>query len=182
MRYTLRIMSAHRICEWSCFILTAYSCLDNGFPVVYMTYMSHICVVSTLSVCCWHTQMINFKYFHKTQSHYDFGSRTPGRIQLRCIVFWVVVSWGLPALGPVPLAIFYRFLKFHQNLKCCGLRYTPPLTTIYCKLHDSATVVMCAKFVEIGWAYFKLEHPKVWSNSKEIPLVARGPGRRVFGG
>ena len=80
MRYTLHILSVHCLCEWSCFILTAYSCLDNGFPVAYMTYMSHIYVVSALSVRCWQTQIINFKYFHKTQTHYDFGSRTPRRI------------------------------------------------------------------------------------------------------
>ena len=49
-------------------------------------------------------------------------------------------------LAPVPLTIFRSNLKFDQNLECSSLKCVLPITTKFCTLHDSVTVVTCAKF------------------------------------
>ena len=103
MRYTLHIMSSHRICEWSCLLFTAYSSPNKGVSLVDITYMSHMCMMNAISVRGCQTQFTNWKYFRKTQSQYGLGSRTHGRIWLSCTVslccvltspeLWVFCGW-----------------------------------------------------------------------------------------
>ena len=49
-------------------------------------------------------------------------------------------------LAPVPLSIFRSNSKFDENSKHPGVKYTRPITTIFCTRHDSVTVVTCAKY------------------------------------
>ena len=48
--------------------------------------------------------------------------------------------------APVPLSIFRSNSKFDENSKHSSVRYTRPVTTIFCTRHDSVTVVTCAQF------------------------------------
>ena len=50
------------------------------------------------------------------------------------------------ALAPVPLSIFRSNSKFDENSKHSSVKYTRPITTIFCTRHDSVTVVTCAKY------------------------------------
>ena len=58
-------------------------------------------------------------------------------------VMWYVCSYDLV---PVPLSIFRSNLKFDENSERSSFEYTRPITTIFCKRHDSDTVVTCAKY------------------------------------
>ena len=49
-------------------------------------------------------------------------------------------------LAPVPLSIFRSNSKFDENSKHSNVKYTLPITTIFCTCHDSVTVVTCAKY------------------------------------
>ena len=49
-------------------------------------------------------------------------------------------------LAPVPLSIFRSNSKFDENSKHSSVKYTRPITTIFCTRHDSVTVVTCAKY------------------------------------
>ena len=49
--------------------------------------------------------------------------------------------------APVPLSIFRSNSKFDENSECSSFEYTRPITTIFCKRHDSDTVVTCAKYL-----------------------------------
>ena len=48
--------------------------------------------------------------------------------------------------APVPLSIFRSNSKFDENSKHSSVKYTWPITTIFCTRHDSVTVVTCAKY------------------------------------
>ena len=48
--------------------------------------------------------------------------------------------------APVPLSIFRSNSKFDENSKHFSVKYTRPITTIFCTRHDSVTVVTCAKY------------------------------------
>ena len=48
--------------------------------------------------------------------------------------------------APVPLSIFRSNSKFDENSKHSSVKYTRPITTIFCTRHDSVTVVTCAKY------------------------------------
>ena len=48
--------------------------------------------------------------------------------------------------APVPLRIFRSNSKFDENSKHSSVKYTWPITTIFCTRHDSVTVVTCAKY------------------------------------
>ena len=48
--------------------------------------------------------------------------------------------------APVPLSIFRSNSKFDENSKHSSVKYTRPVTTIFCTRHDSVTVVTCAKY------------------------------------
>ena len=48
--------------------------------------------------------------------------------------------------APVPLSIFRSNSKFDENSKHSSVKYTWPITTIFCTCHDSATVVTYAKY------------------------------------
>ena len=49
-------------------------------------------------------------------------------------------------LAPVPLSIFRSNSKFDENSERSSVKYTRPITTIFCTRHDSVTVVTCAKY------------------------------------
>ena len=49
-------------------------------------------------------------------------------------------------LAPVPLSIFRPNSKFDENSKHSSVKYTRPITTIFCTRHDSVTVVTCAEY------------------------------------
>ena len=49
-------------------------------------------------------------------------------------------------LAPVPLSIFRSNSKFDENSKHSSVKYTRPITTIFCTRHDSITVVTRAKY------------------------------------
>ena len=60
-----------------------------------------------------------------------------------------IKSWWPQPFGdmaPVPLSIFRSNSKFDENSKHSSVRYTRPITTIFCTHHDSVTVVTCAKY------------------------------------
>ena len=46
-------------------------------------------------------------------------------------------------LAPVPLSIFRSNLKFDENSKHSSVKYTRPITTIFCTRHDSVTKYRC---------------------------------------
>ena len=48
--------------------------------------------------------------------------------------------------APVPLSILRSNSKFDENSKHSSVKYTRPITTIFCTRHDSVTVVTCAKY------------------------------------
>ena len=47
--------------------------------------------------------------------------------------------------APVPQSIFRSNSKFDENSKYSSVKYTRPITPIFCTRHDSVTVVTCAK-------------------------------------
>ena len=47
---------------------------------------------------------------------------------------------------PVPLSIFRSNSKFDENSKHSSVKYTRPITAIFCTRHDSVTVVTSAKY------------------------------------
>ena len=53
---------------------------------------------------------------------------------------------GTTVQAPVPLNIFRSNSKFEENSKHSSVKYTRPITTIFCTRHDSVTVVTCAKY------------------------------------
>ena len=68
-------------------------------------------------------------------------------------------------------------IEFDQNLQCCGLKYTLPITTKFSTCHDSYTVVTNAKFrCDQLSIYFKLERAKFWSNFEFDRHSVRGTG------
>ena len=79
------------------------------------------------------------------QSHYPIAFPSGGDIVSRvhqtfCLLCCCKHYYAGQA--PVPLMIFWSNSKLYQNLQCSGL----------------------PNFVVIGWAYFKIEHYKFWSN------------------
>ena len=48
--------------------------------------------------------------------------------------------------APVPLSIFRSNSKFDENSKHSSVKYTRPITTIFCTRHDSVTLVTCAEY------------------------------------
>ena len=48
--------------------------------------------------------------------------------------------------APVPLSIFRSNSKFDENSKHSSVKYTRPITTMFCTRHDSVTVVTCATY------------------------------------
>ena len=79
-------------------------------------------------------------------------------------------------LAPVPLSIFRSNSKFDENSKHSSVKYTWPITTIFCTRHDSVTVVTCAKY-RCDRNYSVLNFHRI-SNSIEICLVGQAPDRR----
>ena len=67
-----------------------------------------------------------------------------------CTVHVHYRSYGVVApqlyQAPVPLSIFRSNSKFDENSKHSSVKYTRPITTIFCTRHDSVTVVTCAKY------------------------------------
>ena len=59
--------------------------------------------------------------------------------------------------APVPLSIFRSNSKFDENSKHYNVKYTRPITTIFCTRHDSVTVVSVQNIVVIGRVYSKLK-------------------------
>ena len=71
--------------------------------------------------------------------------------QLLIFAFWSFLRPFLPEasiglLTPVPLSIFRSNSKFDENSKHSSVKWTRPITTIFCTLHDSVIVMMCAKY------------------------------------
>ena len=56
-----------------------------------------------------------------------------------------LLSWRHD-MAPVPLSIFRSNSKFDENSKHSSVKYSRPITTIFCTRHDSVTVVTCAKY------------------------------------
>ena len=56
------------------------------------------------------------------------------------------VNPSQPDLAPVPLSIFRSNSKFDENSELSNFECTRSTTTIFCTLHDSDTVVTCAKY------------------------------------
>ena len=87
------------------------------------------------------------------ESIYPYHS---GLLHWHCVIIWLPQRQGIspkrdmdrlvPYQTPVPLTIFRSNSQFHQNLPCSGLKYTLPITTKFCTLHDIVTVLTCAKF------------------------------------
>ena len=86
--------------------------------------------------------------------------------------------------------------KFDQNLQCSGLKCAQPITTKSCTRHDSIIVLTFARcrcedsgdLCKISlWSADYIMNKNIlkshWiSNSIEIPLVGRAPGRAILGG
>ena len=84
--------------------------------------------------------------------------------------------------APVPLSIFRSNSKFDENSKHSSVKYTRPITTIFCTRHDSVTVVTCAKYrcdrssifyTRVFWIF---ETTAFWIFI-ELCLVGQAPGR-----
>ena len=54
--------------------------------------------------------------------------------------------WNVLMPGARPLSIFRSNSKFDENSKHSSVKYTRPITTIFCTRYDSVTVVTCAKY------------------------------------
>ena len=61
-----------------------------------------------------------------------------------CVPF--CLPCATPDQAPVPLSIFRSNSKFDENSKHSSVKYTRPITTIFCTRHDNVTVVTCAKY------------------------------------
>ena len=61
------------------------------------------------------------------------------------VVHGDVMTWKR-FLAPVPLSIFRSNSKFDEKSKHSSVKYTRPITAIFCTRHDSVTVVTCAKY------------------------------------
>ena len=85
-------------------------------------------------------RLSNIKTMQKfsTQSHILDTSRN-------LAARYLTVKW-MKALAPVPLSIFRSNSKFDENSNHSSVKYTLPITTIFCTRHDSVTVVTCAKY------------------------------------
>ena len=57
-----------------------------------------------------------------------------------------IAAANMNTQAPVPLSIFRSNSKFDENSNHSSVKYTRPITTIFCTRHDSATVVTCAKY------------------------------------
>ena len=57
-----------------------------------------------------------------------------------------MVYMDLYVQAPVPLSIFRSNSKFDENSKHSSVKYTRPITAIFCTRHDSITVVTCANY------------------------------------
>ena len=68
-----------------------------------------------------------------------------GVVKICLLPFFNVASLKLDQ-APVPLSIFRSNSKFDENSKHSSVKYTRPITTIFCTRHDSVTVVTCAKY------------------------------------
>ena len=104
------------------------------------------------------------------------------RTKSKIIMFLVSSCSGLctnhSSLAPFPLSIFRLNSKFDENSKHSSVKYTRPITTIFCTRHDSVIVVTCKISlwsVEYIRNYSILNVHRI-SNSIEICLVGRAPG------
>ena len=94
-------------------------------------------------------QYVNFHYWHTVQTTTKYDKMWilyifPG---LYCNVLQAGIVIMEPEVeqAPVPLSIFRSNSKFDENSKHSSVKYTRPITTIFCTRHDSVTVVTCAK-------------------------------------
>ena len=81
-----------------------------------------------------------------------------------------------PYLAPVPLSIFRSNSKFDENSKHSSVKYTRPITTIFCTRHDSVTVVTCAKYRCDRSSIFKTRTFWIFIEL----LVGRAPGKLLI--
>ena len=49
-----------------------------------------------------------------------------------------------------------------------------------CSTESNEILHTLQNFIVIGWAFFKLEHSKFWSNSIKIPSVGQGPWQQCI--
>ena len=102
--------------------------------------------------CCLESKIINIKLkksFKKVPGPPPnlsaSGWRTGSNLE-HCFNHWRVIMVVAGGLAPVPLSIFRSNSKFDENSKHSSVKYTRPITTIFCTRHDSVTVVTCAKY------------------------------------
>ena len=98
---------------------------------------------------CWFTQgtvvLILINIVRNNDIAVDLGLHNQCRpiATLNCVKYLPHYSLYL---APVPLSIFRSNSKFDENSKHSSVKYTRPITTIFCTRHDSVTVVTCAKY------------------------------------
>ena len=85
---------------------------------------------------CWHRVTLS-EYDNNHLKRHDSHPLT---------LFYIQSLWHNFVLAPVPLSIFRSNSKFDENSKHSSVKYTRPITTIFCTRHDSVTVVTCAKY------------------------------------
>ena len=110
-------------------------------------YFAHVTTV-TLSWRVQNIVVIGCVYFalecFEFSSNFEFDrnmlSGTGARPQVGCPRLSCI------GLAPVPLSIFRSNSKFDENSKHSSVKYTRPITTIFCTRHDSVTVVTCVKY------------------------------------
>ena len=106
---------------------------------------SHILQWRHMSVMASHITG-NSTFCWKASSHWQ---QKATKFCITCPLWWEspdehwIHMWNQ---APVPLSIFRSTSKFDENSKHSSVKYTRPITTIFCTLHDSVTVVTCAKY------------------------------------
>ena len=116
--------------------LTIVTCTPNPSSVwliwiwrIWLAWVAYNCHLSIFSLDCLLVLISWLNRGWKTHIHFAVRSTRNKQDQ-----------------APVPLTAFRSNSKFDENSKHSSVKYTRPITTIFCTRHDSVTVVTCAKY------------------------------------
>ena len=151
----------------------------------------HICTQMWMELTCWTVENI-FEYISMSW-HCLRRRHFRSTVMERREPFFssctaaddMTTQWALPLpasivliQAPVPLSIFRSNSKFDENSKYSSVKYTRPITTIFCTRHDSVTVVTCAKYRCDRSNILKLERSEFSSNFEFDRNMLSGTGAR----
>ena len=141
--------------ELSCAVFYLSFVADDYKQIVKSYLKSIVCILLTCATIGWGADQRKYQ----DSASLAFGRMTSGFPSQRannaenvfiCWRYHVNLSDDDPVIfqddqAPVPLSIFRSNSKFDENSKHSSVKYTRPITTIFCTRHDSVTVVTCAK-------------------------------------